>query len=196
MGRLVRSGRVVPAERVEALAEAGELLARARGEAAGIVAAARAEAESIRDEERRAARQAGTTEAAALLAEAAVARERALAGMQEEIVDLALEVARKVVARDLEVSRSGATEICAAALARVRRSRAVLLRVHPEELPKVEASSKLLASVLAEGAGLRVVADDEVGRGGCVIESDLGRVDARLDTQLAAIERALRKSDD
>jgi flagellar biosynthesis/type III secretory pathway protein FliH len=39
---------------------------------------------------------------------------------------------------------------------------------------------------------VRFVADDRVARGGCIIETELGVVDARLSTQLDAIERALR----
>jgi flagellar biosynthesis/type III secretory pathway protein FliH len=35
------------------------------------------------------------------------------------------------------------------------------------------------------------MADEAVGRYGCVIETPHGRVDARLETQLAALERAL-----
>jgi flagellar biosynthesis/type III secretory pathway protein FliH len=34
-------------------------------------------------------------------------------------------------------------------------------------------------------------ADDRVSRGGCILETPLGIVDARLEVQLAALERAL-----
>jgi hypothetical protein len=40
------------------------------------------------------------------------------------------------------------------------------------------------------------VADEAVGRAGCVIETAVGRVDARLETQLAALERALTGADE
>jgi len=36
------------------------------------------------------------------------------------------------------------------------------------------------------------VADASVGRNGCVVETPVGRLDARLQTQLDALERALR----
>jgi flagellar biosynthesis/type III secretory pathway protein FliH len=39
---------------------------------------------------------------------------------------------------------------------------------------------------------VRFVGDERVTRGGCIIETELGIVDARLSTQLDAIEHALR----
>jgi flagellar biosynthesis/type III secretory pathway protein FliH len=39
---------------------------------------------------------------------------------------------------------------------------------------------------------VRVVADSAVGRYGCVVETPVGRLDARLDAQLDAMEKALR----
>jgi len=36
------------------------------------------------------------------------------------------------------------------------------------------------------------VADPAIGRHGCVVETVVGRLDARLDTQLDALEKALR----
>jgi len=48
-----------------------------------------------------------------------------------------------------------------------------------------------LAGRAPGAAALEIVGDESVGRHGCVIETAVGRVDARLETQLAALERAL-----
>jgi type III secretion protein L len=55
----------------------------------------------------------------------------------------------------------------------------------------VAARRDALAARVPGGAALDVVADETVGRHGCIIETAVGRVDARLETQLAALERAL-----
>ena len=67
---------------------------------------------------------------------------------------------------------------------------AVRVRVHPDDLAAVEARREALAT-RAPAAALELVADETVGRAGCVIDTPHGRVDARLETQLAALERAL-----
>ena len=38
---------------------------------------------------------------------------------------------------------------------------------------------------------LHLVADEGIAQGGCVVETTVGRLDARLDRQLDAIEKAL-----
>ena len=43
---------------------------------------------------------------------------------------------------------------------------------------------------------LDIVADPKVNLGGCIIESESGAVDARLETQLRVLERAMLKSRD
>jgi flagellar biosynthesis/type III secretory pathway protein FliH len=48
--------------------------------------------------------------------------------------------------------------------------------------------------LLASGEGVREImieTDDTVERGGCIIESASGNIDARIATQLAQIETAL-----
>jgi flagellar biosynthesis/type III secretory pathway protein FliH len=65
------------------------------------------------------------------------------------------------------------------------------LRVHPDDWAAVEAARPALAARLAKAVELRLVVDAEVGRHGCVVESAAGRLDARLDTQLAALEKAV-----
>jgi flagellar biosynthesis/type III secretory pathway protein FliH len=51
------------------------------------------------------------------------------------------------------------------------------------------ARGALVAEV--EGAALYFEADERVGRGGCVVETEAGRVDARLEVQLDVMRRAL-----
>jgi flagellar biosynthesis/type III secretory pathway protein FliH len=43
---------------------------------------------------------------------------------------------------------------------------------------------------------IKLAADDAIGRGGCVIETDFGDIDARIDQQLKVIGAAIRKETD
>jgi flagellar biosynthesis/type III secretory pathway protein FliH len=67
----------------------------------------------------------------------------------------------------------------------------IRLRVHPDDEAPVTARRDALAARAPGAAALDIVADETVGRHGCVVETAVGRVDARLETQLAALERAL-----
>jgi flagellar biosynthesis/type III secretory pathway protein FliH len=68
----------------------------------------------------------------------------------------------------------------------------VVLRVHPDDIAAVEQTRPNWSQRIAAAAEVHLVADDSVGRNGCVVETPAGRLDARLQTQLDALERALR----
>jgi flagellar biosynthesis/type III secretory pathway protein FliH len=67
----------------------------------------------------------------------------------------------------------------------------VRLRLHPDDLVAVETRRTVLAARAPAATAIELLADGSVGRHGCVIETAHGRIDARLETQLAALEQAL-----
>jgi flagellar biosynthesis/type III secretory pathway protein FliH len=107
-------------------------------------------------------------------------------------IALALKMAEQIVGRAVALAPDVMTEIVGVALEACRpRGDWVRVRVHPDDAAAVTARRDALAARAPAGAALDVVADEAVGRHGCVIETAVGRVDARLETQLAALERAL-----
>jgi hypothetical protein len=69
-------------------------------------------------------------------------------------------------------------------LSRVRRARRISLRAHPADLALLEPAGALCTRLELSGV-LTLSADANLERGGCVLESDLGEIDARLETRLA-----------
>jgi len=194
MGRLHKGiGRLVPAAVLTAQAEAAQIRARAEHD----VAQVRAEAQAVRVAAERAGFEAGKQEgmeqAGALLFAARAQIERDLHGAKDAAIVLARRMAERIVGRAIELSPALLGEIVAEALhaSRARRG-AVVVRVHPEDLAVIERERPRWAARVAAGVDVRVVADPAIGRHGCVVETSVGRLDARLDTQLDALEKALR----
>lgn len=160
-------------------------LLEAREEAARIVRDAEARARATRDELERALRAAAEVEARAALAAEYVmlerARRRMLSDCEATVRELALAVARRVVAQELDAHPERIRGVVRDAVERVRRAARVRVRVSPED-----------SASLAE-LGLELVTDPEIERGGCVVESDLGEVDARVEVKLSALARALEE---
>ncbi len=128
---------------------------------------------------------------AAVLREAGAAEmERLVGEAEEEIVRLALAVAGKVIDRAAE-DDAVAVATARRALARLRGARQAEVRVHPEDAPAARCAAAALGAGLAPDARLEVVEDPAVGRGGAVVETEAGSVDARVETQLAELGRAL-----
>jgi len=194
MGRLVKSlGRVVPAAVFTAEAEAALVRARAEEDAAAL----RSEAQVAREQAERdgfeAGKQEGMAQVSALLLAAQARAERDLAGAKDAAIVLARRMAERIVGRAVELSPELMGAIVAEALAASRaKAGTVVLRVHPQDLAAVERERPRWLARVAAAVDVRVVADPAIGRHGCVVETAVGRVDARLDKQLDALERALR----
>jgi flagellar biosynthesis/type III secretory pathway protein FliH len=187
MGRLYKGlGHVVPAAVLTAEAEAAQVRARAEEDATAL----RAETERAGFE---AGKQAGLAQVSALLLAARAQAERDLASAKDAAIVLARRMAERIVGRAVELSPELMGEIVAEALVASRaRKGTVVLRAHPDDLAVVERERPHWLAGVAAGLDVRVVADPAVGRHGCVVDTAVGRVDARLDAQLDALERALR----
>jgi flagellar biosynthesis/type III secretory pathway protein FliH len=129
----------------------------------------------------------------ALLLAARARSEREMSEAKDAAIVLAGRMAERIVGRAVELAPELMGEIVAEALAGSRaRAGRLVLRVHPEDLALVEQQRPHWIGRVAAAVDLRVVPDPAVGRTGCVVETALGRLDARLSTQLEALERALR----
>jgi type III secretion protein L len=156
-----------------------------------IVAEAEADAVRLRAEARAHGFEAGRLEALAGQLVAVQARDRALAEAEALVVELALAAARKLLHRALELEPERALEVVRPLLAQLRHARRIDLHVHPADAGPVR---RWLAQVLtddAEADGLHLHEDVDLIRGGCLIVTDRGTLDARVEVQLAALERAL-----
>jgi flagellar biosynthesis/type III secretory pathway protein FliH len=128
-----------------------------------------------------------------LLVSARVTAEAERAAAKDAALVLARKMAERIVGRAVALDPSILGEIAGQALAASRaRGGSVVLRVHPDDLAAVEQTRPNWSQRVAAAADVSLVADESVGRNGCVVETPVGRLDARLQTQLDALERALR----
>jgi len=169
--------------------------------AAQLVAGAEAEAEAVRraaGEVRAAAREQGLAEgrreaAAELenrLSELAEAQRRWLARAEVEVIDLAVEMARRILGRELRGDPAVACQGLAAALRAAGPRRALRVRLHPASV----ASLRTGAVSAEEGSvapGLELVADPDLAPGDVVVETEAGQVDGRIARRLEAFRSAL-----
>lgn len=184
-------GRRIPAEVWDAAVEARRWRDASLREGAEIVARAQAEADELRAASARDGREEGHASAAGAIVQAALERDRLLAGARAALVDLAFAVAGRVVAAVAEGDRSVVVEVAGRALDEARAP-CVTVRAHAADLEALREAAPQLA---APDRALRLVADPAVGRGGVIVESDSCRVDARLEVQIALLRRALDECD-
>jgi flagellar assembly protein FliH len=99
---------------------------------------------------------------------------------EQQLVRLALAVARRLVHREIALDPDLLVAIARVAMDRLGEMANVTVRLNPEDFSATAGSRERQW----KGSQVTVVADARLPRGGCRIESDFGSVDASVDAQL------------
>jgi type III secretion protein L len=195
-GRVIKGGsgsaRIVEAPVYDARLEAEQLVADARADAERIRADAAHEAERVRAKAQAEGRERGLAAVTELLVGARAAAARARNNQETTLRTLAVRIAEKILGRELTLRADAVVDVCARALDQAGEPRELVVRAHPSDLQELERGKPRLLERVRSAHALTFRADESMARGGCVIETELGVVDARLSVQLDAIEKALR----
>ncbi len=144
----------------------------------------------------------GLAEARQQLAPAMQALDRAVEQLEQEqlrfceraeraAVELALNLAEKVLAAALQVNPEAVLEVVAGALRHTAVRDHLVLEVNPDDLELVRDSAEQLAGRAGGIRRLDVISERRVPRGGCVVRTEEGEVDARIGEQLARAAEVL-----
>lgn len=187
--------------------KAGEDRAGAADAAAQIVAAAREEAARIREQAYREGFEAGFRDgvargeesareilerARAVLAAAEAERTATINRLEKEILELAQEIARRIVAAEIKTNQEVVLAIMKEALTLVRDRPHVLVLVHPDDLAVCQQARQQFEALLPDNAVLRILPDLRVERGGCIVDTGEGVVDATLASRWAMLLEELK----
>ncbi len=108
------------------------------------------------------------------------------------VIELSFMISEMILKREVERD-SIIVENVKNAIKKVLGANQIIIKLNPSDLEKMNSDS---GSMFAE-AGLsriRFEATDTVEAGGCLIETDIGTVDARLSVQLAELKKSLMNS--
>jgi type III secretion protein L len=182
--------KIVKNQIVAARAEAARILEEAEAFAAEIRREALEETADLREQAYREGMEKSLAEFERNLLEALEIRERVWRETERDLLRLAVRLAEKIIGREIKAEKQTVTDIVAAALQNARQQEKLTVRVNPSDLSLIEEErEKFLPSGRARF--IDFVADPRVASGGCLIESEVGTIDARLETQLRVLERAL-----
>jgi flagellar assembly protein FliH len=108
------------------------------------------------------------------------------------LMTLALQAAQKLVA-GLPVTREMIEAVVREALGQVEDTAEIVVGLHPDDLALLEKSGSPLLAAAAGGAKTTFRAAPEVGRGGCMVHTRFGVVDARRETKAELLKQVVQE---
>ena len=115
-------------------------------------------------------------------------REDILRDTETQIVELVILMTRKVVKIISENQKSVIMSNVLAALKKVKGRGEVTLRVNLEDVKLTTEHIDDFIKRVENIRGITVVEDSSVEKGGCIVETDFGAIDARISSQLSELE--------
>jgi type III secretion protein L len=183
--------KIIPSQEFSSLLEADELLTHVKQEAEKYRLQVTQECETLKEEAEKKGFDAGLekwNQQIALL-------ETEIGKVQEEVkkvvIPLALKAAKKIVGREIEIAPDTAADIAVNSLRAVSQHRRITIYCSKHDLESLEKNRERLRAVFEHLESLSIQEREDVQQGGCVIETEAGIINAQIDRQWEALERAL-----
>lgn len=192
--------------KADAESQAAQIVEKAKAEAAQIVAEAQAQHDKIVSDARTEGFEQGSQEGYEkgvaevdrliermhkVLEAVMQRREEILQDTETQIVELVILMARKVIKILSENQKNVIMANTVAALRKVKTRGNVTLRVNIEDVKLTTAHADEFIQHVENVQGITVQEDSSVEKGGCIVETDFGAIDARISSQLTELENKI-----
>jgi type III secretion protein L len=112
--------------------------------------------------------------------------------IEQQMSEVVLQAVRKIL-RDYD-STELTLQVTREALSLVSNQKSVILHVEPEQVANVRERIFRVLKDYPEVRHIEVIPDARLDQGGCILETEIGIIDASIDGQLAALKLALSQS--
>lgn len=130
-------------------------------------------------------------DAAHIVEHAKKERQEIIEQCEKDILELALAVAARVIHTEITINHDIVLAVVKDAIRKAKDQERVVIRVNPDDFEIVAEEKVNLRALVGREIGMDVRGDIGVDPGGCVIETDYGTIDARIDTQMETVKKAL-----
>jgi len=127
-----------------------------------------------------------------ILGHAIDVREQVIRESEKQMVEMILIIARKVIKDEIVERKEVVLNNIRDALSRIKERDRIDIRVNFADLELTTAHKDEIIKMMESLRKVNIYEDSRVDRGGVIIETDVGAIDARISTQLKEIEEAIR----
>lgn len=182
--------KVLPAEAFSSLVDAQGLLEAAKKDAEKYKEEVRKECEQLKEQAKKEGYEAGFKEWAEHIAKLQNEIDEVRKEFAKMLSPITLKAAKKIVGKELETSPDIIFDIVSNSLKAVLQHKRITIYVNKTDLDVLEKNRNKLKSLFENIEVLSIRERDDVKKGGCIIETEVGIINAQLDNQWDVLEKA------
>lgn len=191
--KLAGPPKIIQREIVGATQQARSLIVEAEERAQQILEEAQAQAEATCERGYQDGYQDGLGQYTEQTTKALLELQRKEAQLEPEFIKLVRVCVERILGQELKLDPDAIIAIVRNALQDARQQREIIVRAHPDDVESLKNKQGRLLEMLARANSIEIRADNAIRRGGCIVVTELGTIDASLDRQLTALENALEE---
>ncbi|MEQ8189110.1 MAG: FliH/SctL family protein [Candidatus Eremiobacterota bacterium] len=145
--------------------------------------------------------EAGKQEAGAMMQQAMTLinrileeRRKVYEQVEPQVADLALKIAEKIINTEVTLNNEIVLNLIKSNLDKIKDREEIIVRVSQDDFPYVKEHEDELRKILEGVKKFRIEADGVVDKGGCMLETNLGNLDSRIEFQLEIMKRAFEQN--
>lgn len=181
---------IIPSESITELLDIIQLMSKVKEDAEKYKTSVATECEKLKS----AAQQQGFNEGYQQWADHVARLEEEIIKVRQEmekiVVSVALKAARKIVGREIDLSDDIIVDIVSTILKSVSQHKKIAIYVNKKDLDPLEKGRTRLKEIFESLEALSIRERADVARGGCIIETEGGIINAQLENQWNALEKA------
>ena len=112
---------------------------------------------------------------------------------EREIAKLGLLIAKKIIRRTIEEKKYIVVDCINFALKSVSQTEELVIRLNPDDYKTITDKKSKAEKSISRSKDIKFVEDRRVEKGGCIIETQNGDIDARPSSQLKIADRIINK---
>lgn len=183
--------KIIQHEVVGATTQARQIVREAEEQAQRILDAAEEEAQATRQRGFEEGKQEAYAKYTQDVTQALLKVEKMAEQMEPLYIGLIRSCVEKIIDGELRLHPDAIVGVVRNALRDARQQREIMVRVHSSDAEALQKNKPRLLEMLARAQSIEIRPDESVRRGGCVVVTELGQIDASLERQLEALTMAL-----
>jgi type III secretion protein L len=185
--------KVIPAADISTLMDAEEVLQNAKVDAEKYHLEIAKECEQIKEQAYQDGYDEGYKQWTEHLLKLEEERNLAHKDLEQMVAPIALKAAKKMVGRELELSPDAIVDIVRANIKSVAQHKKIIIYVNKNDWEIIEQNKNRIKELFEDLQSLSIRPRDDIKPGGCVIETEIGIINAQMDHRWHTLEKAFEK---
>lgn len=190
--KLSTTKKILPATEFSALLEGKEIITLSKKEALHYRQEIAKECELLKEEAEKVGFDFGLRQFNKQLAQLEKEISKQKEELQKNIISLATAAVKKIIGKELKTHPEVIVDLVATSLKPVRQHKRVTIYINKDDLATLENHRPQIKALFEHIEHLSIQARDDINQGDCIIETEAGIINAKLENQLIALEEAFR----